>query len=510
MLSGDTKLGTTVEVALEEGPTATTEMRPPPNLKAQIVILVGEEPGRRSYIDKPVKIGRDPSCEIHISTPDISRVHASIGRNVAGQFVLKDLGSRNGTRVNGLPVTEEALRFGDLLAVGGSTVLLFTHDDPVQDKILQLQKMEAIGKLAGGVAHDFNNLLTVVLNNSRFLEGTEAIEVEDRRACLAEIRMAAERGADLAGQLLNFARLNRFELHEVNLSKLLSNALSLVSRDLKPTIKVVTRVEADLFTLGDESQLLQVFINLLSNAREAMPSGGTLTVESEKTTLEGPSADHLPLEPGRYLRTTVSDTGVGMDRETLSRLFEPFFTTKERGKGTGLGLSIAYGIAIRHRGFIDVSSEFGVGTTFRVYLPIANLEPRERDKRPTCKPLERAEGCLLLVEDDPLVRKSTCRILRAMGYEILEAQDGLEAIKVFEANRSRIQVVLLDMVMPNMGGEETFHALKEREPGVKVLILSGYSDEAGTAAILSAGALGYLRKPVHEAVLARAIRDLLR
>ncbi|HNP71117.1 MAG TPA: PAS domain S-box protein [Kouleothrix sp.] len=381
----------------------------------------------------------------------------------------------------------------------------------LEAQFLQAQKMESIGQLAGGIAHDFNNLLTAILGNTEM-----ALEVlppeHTARVDVGEIRKAADRAVGLTRQLLAFARKQIIEPHVIDLNRLILDMDALLRRLLGEDIELATLTGKQLWRVkGDPSQIEQVVINLAVNARDAMPSGGKLMIETANMLLEhDPAERHAGLPPGRYVMLAVTDTGVGMNEETQRRVFEPFFTTKPKGRGTGLGLATCYGIVKQHGGNIWLYSEVDQGTSFKIYLPGID-EPAE-DPRPLIVPQELPRGheTILLVEDEAAVRALAARILRAHGYQVIEAAQGREALSIIEARpNTAIDLLLTDVVMPQMGGRMIAEHLQGRYPDLKVLYISGYTDNA----IVQHGRLkpgvSFLHKPFTPVALVRKVRDVL-
>lgn len=480
--------------------------------RASLIVLVGEVPGRTFVLDEnEVLIGRVPEATICVTGSEVSRRHAVIRRNPVGGFILVDLSSRNGTRVNGVPVQQKVLEFGDKIFVGDSTVLLFTHFDQLGEQLRQAQKMESIGLLAGGVAHDFNNLLTVVLANMSFLKSlprSSTLGDATVSAALDDAEAAGRRAIDVTRQLLAFARRGKYDERPVDVSSLIREVARLIRRTFDRGIVIDVSVEPDLVVVGDRSQLDQVIMNLFINARDAMPQGGQLLV---RATLA--SHDDLPLplkiNAGRsFVAISVQDTGVGMSAEIRAHAFEPFFTTKQSSTGTGLGLATVYGIVKNHGGDVTIDSQPGQGSTFKVFLPHAPQESASsrlvRTEQPASEP-PISHGLVLIVDDDDLVRRGAKRLLQKLGYTVLEACDGLEAVDCYKSNGSEIALVLLDLVMPRMNGEQTFFALKELDPDVRVLVTSGYTDEDRAQRISAAGAGGFIQKPYDASGLAQAM-----
>jgi two-component system cell cycle sensor histidine kinase/response regulator CckA len=377
-------------------------------------------------------------------------------------------------------------------------------------RLRQSQKMEAIGQLAGGVAHDFNNLLTVILGFAELLASRATLEQEAREE-VGEIRSAAERAAVLTRQLLAFSRKQVLEPVVVRVNDLVANLEKMLRRVIAEDVALVTRLDPSAGNVRvDPGQLEQVILNLAINARDAMPRGGKLTIETSNADLDDAYAQrHVTVQPGRYVMVAVSDTGVGMDAAMQARLFEPFFTTKEKGKGTGLGLATVYGIVKQSGGYIWVYSEPGKGTAFKVYLPRVGEAPALPEPHvPTVAP-PRGTETILLVEDEQAVRTLSRRVLEARGYRVLEAGNGAKALEVARGSTGPIHLILTDLVMPDMTGTELASRLLSLRPGVRVLYMSGYTDDSVVRnGLLEQGRL-FLQKPFTPETLARKVREAL-
>jgi two-component system cell cycle sensor histidine kinase/response regulator CckA len=374
----------------------------------------------------------------------------------------------------------------------------------------QSQKMEAVGRLAGGIAHDFNNLLTVIMGYSQVLS-TELGPQHPLRGKIEETLKAGERAATLIRQLLTFSSKQSLEPKVLSLNTAVTSLESLLRRLIGEDIKFVCKLDpANGRLRADQAQLEQVLVNLIVNARDAMPKGGTLTIETAQVELTRSPVYHLtPLLPGPYVRLAVSDTGCGMDRKTQSHIFEPFFTTKGEGKGSGLGLSTVFGIVTQCGGAIDVTSRVGHGTRFDLYFP--SVESNVLTTAPT-KPSgqpQRGTETILLVEDEPSVRILVRDELRKLGYRVVEAKNGVEACLLATQQAGSLQLLLTDIVMPGMGGRELAQHLSVIKPDLRILFISGYMDDVGIMAGQEEGTSSFLQKPFTPEVLARAVRNLL-
>ena len=402
-----------------------------------------------------------------------------------------------------------------LTAQQGDTYAISVARDVTERKRLeaqfqQAQKMDGIGRLAGGVAHDFNNLLTVMTGYGEMARETLS-PADPAREDLGELLKAAERATDLTRQLLAFARKQPIEPRILNLNDLIVDMGRLLRRLIGEDIELVTHPSPELGQArADPGQIEQVIVNLAINARDAMPQGGKLTIETRNATLDDLYArQHLEVSAGAYVLLAISDTGIGMDAEVQSHLFEPFFTTKAAGKGTGLGLATCYGIVKQHGGAIGVYSEVGHGTTFKIYLPRAIAPARESARRDNADGLPRGVETVLLVEDEVSVRALAARVLRIQGYTVIEAANGDEALALALHSGRTIDLLLTDVIMPQIGGKALADRLTQLLPGVRVLFMSGYTDDA----IIHHGRLepgiAFLHKPFSPAALARKVREAL-
>lgn len=482
---------------------------------AHLIVLVGSDVGRSYAIQGETLIGRASEAIVRSTSTDLSRRHALIRPTASGGYEIEDLESRNGTLVNGIPVQRKTLSFGDRIRIGCDLLLLFSEYDPMEDRLLQAQRLEAIGQLTSGVAHDFNNVLAAAVANVGFLRGLtgQSISLEDAdiQECLGDIDSALARATDLVRQLLGLTRPEKQPDDIVDVAVLVQDLGRLLQRTFSKSIALTVDVEAPLAMVGDGSQLHQLLMNLCLNARDAMPRGGALTLSAREVDVDPRMAARLPGIPlGRFVELSVTDTGGGIPPEVRERIFDPFFSTKP--SGSGLGLSTVYRIVKAHGGHIEVHSVARQGACFIVYLPasdgpVSASRVAQSSRAPQTKPLRAA--LILLVDDEPAYRKAATRLLESMGYPVKAVADGVEALEVFRQAPKLFKVVLLDLEMPRMDGFDTFHALRQVDPDVKVLICSGRAPETRERALLAAGARGFLNKPFDVAELGRALSKAL-
>ena len=398
----------------------------------------------------------------------------------------------------------------NLAAVAVDNMQLLEREQQYKEQLQQSQKMEAVGRLAGGVAHDFNNLLTVITGYSdlsiRHLENDNPI-----RRNIEEIRKAGERAAALTRQLLAFSRKQVLQPKVLDMNSIIADMKIMMHRLIGEDIDLLTALEPSLGRVkADPNQVEQIILNLAVNARDAMPGGGKITIETANAELD--SADvkrHMDVQPGLYVMLAVRDNGCGISQEVQQRIFEPFFTTKEQGKGTGLGLSMVYGIVKQSNGHIWVDSEVGRGTTFKIYLPCIEEALLNSESKAKSGELLYGKETILLVEDDELVRQMASDILKTVGYTILEAQHGGEALSICKQHQEPLDLILTDVVMPQMSGRELAERVALIRPEARVLYMSGYTDDA----IVHHGVLDegtpFLEKPFTPEALARKVREVL-
>jgi len=431
---------------------------------------------------------KDPLMEIHRTSQPIA-VNGPLRLN--GKQVSLHL----------LPVMDEMQR---------SIIVILTdvsEQKRMEVQLIQAQKMEAIGTLAGGIAHDFNNLLMVIQGNVSLML-LDVNPAHSHYEMLRTIEKQVQSGSKLTSQLLGYARKGRYELRPTHLNQLVADTSEAFGRTRK-NITIHRDLAGDLFTCeADQGQIEQVLMNLFVNSADAMPKGGDLFLKTANVNFKEIKGRGYTPNPGDYILLTVTDTGVGIDSKTIDRIFDPFFTTKELGRGTGLGLASTYGIVKGHGGYIEVESEKCLGSTFKVYLP-ASGKPAQQTVRPSA-PISKAIGTVLLVDDEEVILDVSEKVLKVLGYKVLVAGSGAEAIEIFRKHQDSIDLVLLDIIMPHMGGGEVYDRLKEISPEVKVLLSSGYSIDGEASKIMARGCNGFIQKPFDIMQLSQSIRAILR
>ncbi len=389
------------------------------------------------------------------------------------------------------------------------TITDITGKKRLEEQLRHAQKMEAVGTLAGGIAHDFNNILSAIIGYSSLVQ-MKLNPDDPMRLNIDHILDAANRAAQLTQGLLTFSRKQVISVQPIRLNDVIVRVEKLLTRIIGEDVKLVVKLpDSELKVMADSSQIEQLLMNLATNARDAMPQGGLLRVDVEAAEIDGEYIRiHGYGKAGPYALISVTDTGSGMDKQTLEKIFEPFFTTKDVGKGTGLGLAIAYGIIKQHNGYINVYSEPGKGSTFKIYLPlirddIHNEPPPEPEHMPG------GSETLLVAEDDDTLRNLICTVLREFGYKIIEARNGEDAVRKFEQNRDIVRLVILDVIMPGMNGKDAYDAIAKIEPRVKILFQSGYPVDLMHQKGLPEGADHFLHKPISPRILLKKVRTTL-
>jgi signal transduction histidine kinase/CheY-like chemotaxis protein len=403
---------------------------------------------------------------------------------------------------------------GVLLEIAGnpcvlSAVMEITEQKRLQNQLYQSQKMDVVGQLAGGIAHDFNNMLAGIMAAAELLK-LRLPNDEKNQKMINTIIDATTRSADLTRELLTFSRKGASVSNPVQIHDTITAVMSLLERTIDKKIQLISQLEGESpVILGDQSQLQNALLNLGINARDAMPNGGTLTYSTAIRDLDSAACRTLgtSLAPGRYLEIAVSDTGVGMAKELMGHIFEPFFTTKAIGKGTGLGLAAVYGTIQSHRGDLHVQSEPGIGSIFKIYLPLIE----ECSVHQVCS-LEAISGSggILLVDDEEILRNIGRDLLENLGYTVHLAENGEHALEVFAEYHGEISLVMLDMMMPVMGGKEAFLRLREHSPKLKILFCSGFSHDGTGDELVKLGASGFIQKPYNRSELSRAVAEVMR
>jgi len=376
----------------------------------------------------------------------------------------------------------------------------------LEAQFYQAQKMEAIGTLAGGIAHDFNNLLMAILGRNSLMM-TDLDPSHPHFIHLTEMETCVKSAADLTNQLLGFARGGKYEAVPVDINELIRKHNQMFGRT-KKEIKTLEKYENKIWPVEvDKGQINQVLMNIYVNAWQAMPDGGELFVSTENSKIDQDYAKPFEVSPGKYVKISITDTGIGMNSMVKDKIFDPFFTTKEKQRGTGMGLSSAYGIIKNHRGFITVYSELGEGTTFNIYLPASKKQIKE--EKLIKNEIVKGTGTILLVDDEQMIISVGEGILKKIGYDVLPAMDGKQAIDIYKKKKDSIDMVILDLIMPGMPGKETFEALTKINPDVKVLLASGYSFNGKAKQIIDQGASGFIQKPFNIEQLSLKIKEVL-
>jgi len=480
-------------------PVATLEHLARIGSVAQLTVLEGCARGARFKVSESATLGRSPDASIMLEDPEISRIHARISRTDIGTFLLEDLGSRNGSFVNGTRVNRRALAFGDKIRLGPQTVLELNGFDPIEDYIIQRQRFESLGRLSVGISHDLNNVLATLDAGTSYLlqlRSDKTLHDLDVRECLDDIEIAVERARELTRSVVSFARGWGTDRACVELATLTNEVVRMLRHTFERNIRIEQNTQPNVFVYGSRSELHQVVLNLCLNARDAMPTGGVLQLA---TSIELSPPAELEWEAGQAAAVlSVKDSGFGMDPEVQARVFELFFTTKREGVGFGLGLANVREIVSLHGGQICLKTAPGEGACFTIYMPLIHDDTvrmsttqGESQARTTARPLPAVS--VLLVDDEPLVRRSVARRLRQAGIEVTEAADGVEALEHYA--QRRFGLVVLDFDMPRLDGPETQIKLLEMDPDVSVVFATGYVDSDRLTAVRTQGAIALLEKP---------------
>ena len=378
----------------------------------------------------------------------------------------------------------------------------------LEAQLLQSQKMEAIGTLAGGIAHDFNNLLMGIMGRISLIKHDIGLNHPQYKH-FKDIEDIAKRGADLTKQLLGFAMGGKYEVKPTDINKLIEKCSDMFGRTRKES-KIHTTLQKDVCVVEiDRSQIEQVLLNLFVNAWHAMPGGGDIFIKTKNISLNDDDVMPYGIKPGEFVMVSVTDTGVGMDKETRQHIFEPFFTTKKLGRGTGLGLASAYGIIKNHGGLINVNSKKGEGTTFDFYLPVVEARIISQLPNDTEDEILHGTETILIVDDEEIIVNVSREMLSNMGYNVFVARGGKEALEIFEKDKDKITLVVLDMIMPDLSGSHVYNVLKEIKPDIKVLLSSGYSVDDQASKIMSGDCDGFIQKPFNMLQLSKTVREIL-
>lgn len=438
-----------------------------------LVVLNGERAGRHIPLTDRILVGRGVDCDLHLDVDDVSRKHAEVRVTEEGTYVVQDLGSQNGTWLNGVPVELQPLRPGDRLRIGGHTVVMLSLFGDVEGELLHQQRLESLGVVAGGIAHDFSNLMAVVLGNAEFLDvlppdrdlGDEAV-----RSTVEDLRSAARHAAELSRQLLGLARRAPVDEQLIDVEQLAQDVVRIVRRRLGPDVQVEVSVRGPLVLVGDPAQLRQVLMNLCVNADDAMPEGGRLVLRAwSKKTAEG-----------EFAHIEVEDTGEGMDEDDAARIFEPFFSGKALGRGTGLGLAIAKRIVLNHDGEIGVRSTKGEGTVFSLRLPVrTRADQATPPTRPAVGVPVTGDGAqvILVVEDDHLHARTLRRNLEHLGHLSEVAERAEEGLQTLQARAPEIGAVIVDADLGGLGAVEVCRTVRALHPEVKLIVSCGAIDD---------------------------------
>jgi two-component system cell cycle sensor histidine kinase/response regulator CckA len=478
----------------------------------RVTVVDGPAVGQEFKVDGVATIGRSPDASVMIDDPGVSRLHARIRRGDSGKFEVEDLGSKNGTFLNGTRIDHALAGIGDKIRLGPRVVLTLTSFDLIEEQLVQRQRLETVGRLGAGIAHDLNNVLAALHAGTAFLQQLPAsVVLGDPRVteCLQDLTLATSQGAELTRGILRIVRGKRAIREAVDLGQLVVEVARILRHTIDHSIHVETTVLPDVAVYGNHSELQQVLLNLCLNARDAMPSGGQLRVAVK---LAPAPPDWNNSSERLMALLEVSDTGTGIDTETQSQIFDPFFTTKREGAGFGIGLSTVRDLVKLHGGRIALESAHGKGSTFRLYFPALDVDSfgATGERAPVTQIPYRAEQPLniLLVDDEQLLRRSFGRLLRQHGFQVTEAAGGSEALTLYA--RDQHDLVILDLDMPGMSGEQTQLELLRRSPDARIMFASGHADPQRELTVRERGARAFLQKPYEIELLVTTIHQVMR
>jgi two-component system, cell cycle sensor histidine kinase and response regulator CckA len=477
----------------------------------RLSVVEGPTVGQEFKLDGAATIGRSPDATVMVDDPGVSRLHARVRRGDPGSFEVEDLGSKNGTFLNGTRIERAPVSLGDKIRVGPRVVLTLTSFDLVEEQVVQRQRLETVGRLGAGIAHDLNNVLAALHAGTAFLQQLGPnIELGDPRVreCLRDLSLATSQGAELTRGILRIVRGKRSVREPVDLGDLVQEVARILRHTIDHSIQVETAVRPDVVVHGNHSELQQVLLNLCLNARDAMPQGGKLKVT---VTLAMPPAELGLVTERPCAVLEVADSGTGIDADAREKIFEPFFTTKREGAGFGIGLSTVRDLVKLHGGRIALDSARSKGSTFRLYFPAVDVQSfaTTGERLPAELPFRSDRPVsLLLVDDEQLLRRSFGRLLRQHGFQVTEAAGGAEALSIYST--AKHDLVILDLDMPGMSGEQTQVELLQRAPDARIMFASGHADPQREHVVRERGARAFLQKPYEIELLVSTIHQVMR
>jgi len=484
---------------------------------ARIVMVEGPHIGERFNLSLSTVIGRSTLADVCVEDVGVSRKHAQIQKSEEGSYVLSDLGSKNGVFVNDSKIDQHSLRPGDRIQLGPRATFVFGYMDPVEEQLRQKQRLETLGRAVAGIAHDLNNVVGALSANADFLARLNPdanFKTADVAEALEDMKLAALQARNLTRSVVNFARGRPTSFGLVDMSELCSETLRLARHALGRSVEVELDLTPKLVVRGSQSELQQTVMNLLVNARDAMPNGGKLRVSTRSRQGKDCEKTLDLVATEMYVMVEVADGGAGIDQEILPHIFEPFFTTKGHGSGSGIGLATVKDVVGLHKGRVAVQSKAGEGTVFRIYLPRLELEATANPSTGKMEAIKLAAehpnrgSLILIVDDDPLVRRSVARLLLGESYQVAEAENAQKALERYQ-QFPQPDLVLMDLDMPGMGGEEAYRELQKIDPGVLVVLCTGRADLDPTARGLVSGAAATLQKPFSGDTLRATLATLL-